>query len=145
MNDEPLAHESAEPLRVLFLCTHNSSRSQMAEGLLKARGGARYTAFSAGTHPRTVHPYAVKVMADIGIDISEQAGHQAKGIDALLDQPPMDLVCAMRRQKNVPLFPGPDTRGTGAFRIPAPSLGLRKSAWPFSVGSVMPLQPRSIY
>src|SRR6266550_388713 len=65
-----------QPLRVLFLCTHNSSRSQMAEGLLRARGGTRYQVFSAGTHPRAVHPLSVKAMAELGIDISERASHQ---------------------------------------------------------------------
>ena len=63
------------PSRVLFLCTHNSSRSQMAEGLLRARIGTRYQVFSAGTHPRTVQPLAVKAMVDLSIDISERAGH----------------------------------------------------------------------
>ena len=67
-----------EPMRVLFLCTHNSSRSQMAEGLLRARGGKRYAVYSAGTHPRTIHPLAVQVMAELGIDISEQAGYRAR-------------------------------------------------------------------
>ncbi len=80
------------PYRVLFLCTHNSSRSQMAEGLLRTRGGARYQVFSAGTHPRAVHPLAVKAMAELGIDISERAGHRAKGIEEFEDQPSMDLV-----------------------------------------------------
>jgi arsenate reductase len=79
-------------MRVLFLCTHNSSRSQMAEGLLWARGGNRYRAFSAGTHPRSVHPLAVKVMAELGIDIGEAAGHRAKGIEEFSSEPPMDLV-----------------------------------------------------
>ena len=64
--------------RVLFLCTRNSSRSQMAEGFLRARGGNRYEAFSAGTHPRPVHPLAIKAMTELGIDIGEQAGHRAK-------------------------------------------------------------------
>ena len=80
------------PQRVLFLCTHNSSRSQMAEGLLRARGETRYQVFSAGTHPRTVHPLAIKAMAELGIDISEQAGHHAKGIEEFEAEPPMDLV-----------------------------------------------------
>ncbi len=65
------------PIRVLFLCAHNSSRSQMAEGFLWARGGARYDVFSAGTHPCTVHPLAIRVMQELGIDISERAGYRA--------------------------------------------------------------------
>ena len=57
--------------RVLFLCTHNSARSQMAEGLLRHFYGGRYEAFSAGSSPTRVHPLAIKVMAEIGIDISK--------------------------------------------------------------------------
>ena len=58
--------------KVLFLCTHNSARSQMAEGLLRHFYGGRYDAFSAGSSPTQVHPLAIKVMAEIGIDISNQ-------------------------------------------------------------------------
>ena len=96
-----------EPLRVLFLCTHNSSRSQMAEGLLQTRGGKRYTVFSAGTHPRAVHPLAVKTMAELGIDISEQAGHRAKGIEEFANEPPMDLVITVcdEAAEECPYFP----------------------------------------
>ena len=84
--------DTAAPMRVLFLCTHNSSRSQMAEGLLRARGGSRYAVFSAGTEPRTVHPLAIRAMAELGIDISAAAGHRAKSMSEFYDQPPMDLV-----------------------------------------------------
>src|SRR5579871_5796855 len=83
---------ATQPRRVLFLCTHNSSRSQMAEGLLRARGGERCAVFSAGTHPGRVHPLAIRAMAEIGIDLSEAAGYRAKGIEEFINQPPMDLV-----------------------------------------------------
>jgi arsenate reductase len=59
-------------IKVLFLCTHNSARSQIAEGLLRHFYGEKYEAFSAGSSPTQVHPYAIKVMAEIGIDISKQ-------------------------------------------------------------------------
>ena len=59
-------------ITVLFLCTHNSARSQMAEGLLRHYYGDKYEAFSAGSTPTQVNPFAVKVMAEIGIDISKQ-------------------------------------------------------------------------
>lgn len=72
--------------RVLFLCTHNSSRSQMAEGLLRVRGGDHYAALSAGTHPRAVHPLAIRAMAELGIDLSEDAGHRAKSLDEFAGQ-----------------------------------------------------------
>ena len=58
--------------RILFLCTHNSARSQMAEGLLRHVYGEKYEVFSAGTNPTRVHPLAIKVMAEVGIDISGQ-------------------------------------------------------------------------
>lgn len=57
--------------RVLFVCTHNSARSQMAEGLLNHRYGGRYEAWSAGIHSGGVSPFAVEVMKEIGIDISD--------------------------------------------------------------------------
>ena len=107
MTDTPEDITSTEPMRVLFLCTHNSSRSQMAEGLLHARDGQRFRVFSAGTHPRAVHPLAVKAMAELGIDISERAGHRAKGIEEFADEPPMDLVVTVcdEAAEECPYFP----------------------------------------
>ncbi len=64
--------------QVLFLCTHNSARSQMAEGLLRALKGEGYEAFSAGVSPTKVDPEAIAAMAEIGIDIS---GQRSKGIN----------------------------------------------------------------
>jgi arsenate reductase len=96
--------ETTQPLRVLFLCTHNSSRSQIAEGLLRTRGGAAYAVFSAGTHPRVVHPLAIKVMQEIGIDISNQ---RAKSLEEFRNQPPMDLVVTVcdEAAEACPFFP----------------------------------------
>src|SRR4030043_2487316 len=59
-------------VKVLFLCTHNSARSQIAEGLLRHIYGDKYEVYSAGATPTRVNPLAVKVMAEIGIDISGQ-------------------------------------------------------------------------
>lgn len=69
-------------IKVLFLCAHNSVRSQMAEGLLRHLYGDRYEVFSAGTNPTQVNPLAVKVMAEIGIDIS---GQYSKSLDVYRD------------------------------------------------------------
>ena len=66
--------------RVIFLCTHNSARSQMAEGMLRAWAPARFEAFSAGTVRTALRPEAVQAMREIGIDISSQ---QSKSIDEL--------------------------------------------------------------
>jgi arsenate reductase len=70
--------------RVLFLCTHNSARSQMAEGLLRSLGGDRFAAFSAGTEATQVRPLAIRAMAELGIDISAQ---ESKTLDRYLREP----------------------------------------------------------
>ena len=74
---------SAAPVRVLFLCTGNSCRSQMAEALARSLAGARIEVHS-GTMPDTVNPLAVRAMAEVGIDISP---HQSKSTEGFLDQP----------------------------------------------------------
>lgn len=66
-----------EKKSVLFVCTHNSARSQMAEGLMNAFYGDRYEAYSAGTSPSAVNPYSIKVMEEVDIDISRQ---RSKGL-----------------------------------------------------------------
>jgi arsenate reductase len=74
--------------RVLFVCTHNSARSQMAEGFLRVFGRDRFDAESAGTVAAGVHPFAVQAMAEAGVDISM---HESKTIDRYLAEP-LDLV-----------------------------------------------------
>ncbi len=69
--------------KVLFKCTHNSARSQIAEGLLNSLFSEKYKDFSAGTEPSEVNPYAVKVMSEIGIDIT---GHKSKGLEEFIKQ-----------------------------------------------------------
>jgi len=90
--------------KILFLCTHNAVRSQMAEGFVNALYGNRYEAYSAGPEPTKVHPCAIAVMAEAGIDISKQ---RAKSLD-VFDQVSVDYVvtmCADARE-NCPIFPG---------------------------------------
>src|SRR3989440_10267656 len=83
-----LRHRRATPRvttpRVLFLCTHNSARSQMAEGFLRAMAGDRFDAQSAGTEKTAVNPLAIRVMAERGIDIG---GHTPKLAGRLRHQP----------------------------------------------------------
>ncbi|HVU12064.1 MAG TPA: arsenate reductase ArsC [Phototrophicaceae bacterium] len=67
-----------DKIRVLFLCTGNSARSQMAEGLLRARAGDRFDVYSAGLDPKGVNPYAVRAMDKIGIDIRRQRSKSIK-------------------------------------------------------------------
>ena len=110
--------------RVLFLCTHNSSRSQMAEGFLAARGGGRYAAFSAGTQPREVHPLAIRVMAEVGIDISAATGHWAKGLDEYTGQQ-FDLVVTVcdEAAEECPFFPGARRQEHWGFPDPSAATG----------------------
>lgn len=89
--------------RVLIVCTGNSCRSQMAEGWIRHDLGDRVEVFSAGTQPCYVHPLAIQVMAEAGVDIS---GHESKSVDPFLLQP-MDLVvtvCDSAREA-CPVFP----------------------------------------
>ena len=72
------------PQRVIFVCTHNSARSQMAEGMLRAWGGGRFQALSAGTEATLVRPEAISVMSEIGIDIS---GQSSKTLEPFIGEP----------------------------------------------------------
>jgi arsenate reductase len=90
--------------RVLFLCTHNSARSQMAEGMLRAWAGDRFEVASAGTEATLVRPEAIRVMAEIGIDIGAQT---SKTLDRFLDQPFEWLVTVCDQAKEAcPTLPG---------------------------------------
>lgn len=68
--------------KVLFICTHNSARSQMAEGILNSIYGDRFDAHSAGTKPRIANPYAIRAMKEIGIEISN---HTSKSVNEFID------------------------------------------------------------
>jgi len=103
--------------KVLFICTHNSARSQMAEGYLSARYGDRYEAFSAGTEPTRVHPMAVEVMREIGIDIS---AHRPKLLD-VFQGAGMDIVITVCDSDRgiCPFFPGAKEEIHRSFPDPA--------------------------
>lgn len=109
------------PLRVLFLCTHNSARSQMAEGLLRQRGGDRFTAYSAGTEATHVRPLAIRAMAELGIDIG---GQTSKTLDRYLDQP-IDLVITVcdAANESCPIFPRARQRWHWSFPDPSKATG----------------------
>lgn len=89
---------------VLFLCTGNSCRSQMAEGLLRHLGGTTFEAYSAGSQPSVVHPLAIEVMREIGIDISRQ---RSKHVSEYLGSSFAHVitVCGSARE-SCPIFPG---------------------------------------
>lgn len=109
--------------KVLFICTHNSARSQMAEGYLCARYGDRYEAFSAGTEVTRVHPCAVRVMEEAGIDIS---GYQSKSLSGFAGVR-MDIVVTVcnRAAKTCTVFPGARKIINKGFPDPSVCLGSR--------------------
>lgn len=94
-----------EPLRILFLCTGNSCRSQMAEGWARTLKPGRIEAHSAGTRPQGLNPLAVRAMAEVGVDISAQ---QSKSVDSL-GSTRFDFVVTVcdDAQEACPRFPGP--------------------------------------
>ena len=94
--------------RVLFLCTHNSARSQMAEGLLRHLAGDHFEAHSAGTEATYVRALAIRAMDEIGVDIS---GQESKTLDRYLEEP-FDYVITVCDDANeaCPFFPGATTR-----------------------------------
>lgn len=94
--------------RVLFLCTHNSARSQMAEGLLGHLAGDRFEPFSAGTEATHVRPEAIEVMREFGVDIS---GQRSETLDRYLGEP-FDYVVTVCDDANeaCPVFPGAKRR-----------------------------------
>lgn len=107
----------AYPVRVLFLCTGNSARSQIAEALLRSYGGSDFDVHSAGTDPRELHPMAIEVMRNAGIDISRQA---SKHLDQYLGEH-FDYIITVcdRARDNCPTFPGDAERIHWSFDDPA--------------------------
>jgi arsenate reductase len=107
--------------RVLFLCTGNSCRSQMAEGFLRAYGDEKYEAHSAGTKPSTVNPLAVEVMREVGIDIS---GQRSKNVGEYVGQHfPLVITVCNNAREHCPIFPGPCLREHWPFDDPADATG----------------------
>lgn len=107
--------------RVLFICTHNSARSQMAEGLLRHLAGDRFEVFSAGTEATQVRPLAIKAMAEIGIDISEQ---QSKTLDRYLNEPfAMVITVCDTAAETCPIFPGAAQRRHWSLMDPSKATG----------------------
>jgi arsenate reductase len=109
--------EKVEKRKILFICTHNSARSHMAEGLVNALYAKHYKAYSAGTEPSQVNPLAIRVMAEIGIDISD---HHSKGAEQFLDHE-FDYVVTVCDHANqtCPFFPGGKERIHNGFQDPA--------------------------
>lgn len=107
--------------RVLILCTGNSCRSQMAQGLFRHLSNGTYDAYSAGVSPTTVNPLAIRAMREIGIDISH---HTSDSIDQYLNRD-FDLVITVcdNAKENCPIFPGAKNTRHWPFEDPADAKG----------------------
>jgi arsenate reductase len=113
-----------EKKKVLFVCTHNSARSQMAEGLMNAFYGDHYIAFSAGTHPSAVNPYSIKVMDEIDIDISKQRS-KSMGEFSGIKFDYVVTVCDNAREECA-YFPGAKKHMHSSFDNPSEFTGTEK-------------------
>lgn len=104
--------------RVLILCTGNSARSQMAEGLLRELGKGKFEVESAGVAPSSVRPEAIEAMGEIGIDIS---GHRSKSADEFVGRQ-FDYIITVcdNAKETCPVFPGKATRIHQSFEDPPP-------------------------
>jgi arsenate reductase len=108
-----------EKTRVLFLCTGNSARSQMAEAFLRAYGGEQFEAYSAGLEPKGMNPLTVQVMNEIGYDLQ---GQYSKGVDAYLGKVLFQYLITVcdQAEKNCPaVWPGVSYRMHWSFEDPA--------------------------
>src|SRR2546421_12631726 len=107
--------------RILFICTHTSARSQMAEGLLRHLGGDRFEAYSAGTEATRVRPLAIEVMRELDIDIS---GQQSKTLDRYVGDPfdKVITVCDIAAEA-CPIFPGAREQLHWSFPDPSQTTG----------------------
>jgi arsenate reductase (thioredoxin) len=108
-----------EKQRVLFLCTGNSARSQMAEAFLREYAGQYFEVYSAGLEPKPINPYTIQVMDEIGFDIS---GQTSKGIDIYLGKVLFKYLITVcdEAEKNCPsTWPGVNTRFHWSFEDPA--------------------------
>jgi len=106
-----------DPIRVLFVCTHNSARSQMAEALLRWLGGPRFEVHSAGTAPSRVNPHAIAAMATLGLDITAA---RSKHVDGFVGQS-FDYVITVcdDAQEQCPVFSGDTARIHWSFPDPS--------------------------
>ncbi len=112
--------------KVLFLCTHNSARSQMAEAFLRHYGGEFFEAHSAGLNPRAIHPYTYQVMQEVGIDLAAE-GHRSKELIEEYFKPKVHIgylitVC-QRAEAECPSYPGVSVRYYWEIEDPAAATG----------------------
>lgn len=115
--------------KVLFLCTHNSARSQMAEGLLRGLAGDRFEAYSAGTEQTRVRPLAIEAMREVGVDIS---GQESKTLERYLEES-FDYVVTVCDLANeaCPFFPNASERLHWSFPDPSKAEGTEEEQLAF--------------
>jgi len=110
--------------KILFLCTGNSCRSQMAEGFLRNMAGNRFDVHSAGVEPSHLNPMAIRVMTESGIDIS---GQTSDDVQAYLDEDVDKVITVCNHAREVcPIFPGALTQLHWGFFDPATATGTEK-------------------
>jgi protein-tyrosine-phosphatase len=131
-------------VRVLFLCTANSARSQMAEGILRHFGGSNIEVFSAGTTPaKAINPYAIRAAAELGIDISQQ---HPKSIDLFREQSFDTIITVCDRAREMcPHFPGDTERIHWSFADPAAVPGTERAKYQAFVQTAQQLTIRIRY
>jgi len=115
--------------KILFLCTGNSARSQIAEAFLRKYGGERFEAHSAGLEPKGLNPLTVKVMDEVGIDVS---GQKSKGVDEYLGKILFQYLITVcdDADKNCPtVWPGVNNRMHWSFQDPAAFEGTEDEKW----------------
>jgi len=108
--------------KVLFLCTHNSARSQMAEAFLRKYAGSRFEVCSAGLEPGSIHPFTQLVMEELGLDLK---GHRSKGLTEFLGKDHFSYLITVcdRAEQKCPIFPGMGTRLHWSFEDPTEAPG----------------------
>lgn len=112
----------ADKTRVLFLCTGNSARSQMAEAFLRKHGSDRFEAHSAGLEPKGINPYTRRVLEEVGIDM---AGHSSKDLNIYLGKMHFGYLITVcgNAEERCPIFPGVGVRLHWPFEDPAAFAG----------------------
>lgn len=149
--DQPYQAESSNeevedakrPFRILILCTHNSARSQLAEGILRANGGDLVEVFSAGSEPGQVHPMAVRAAAAINVDITQQRSkHMDKFVDQTFDY--VITVCDQLREV-CPVFPNDPRKIHWSFRDPAAVNGTEEEQFQAFMQTARELNTRISY
>jgi arsenate reductase len=111
-----------EKTKVIFLCTRNSARSQMAEAFLRKYAGDHFDVYSAGFNPQPIHPYTVLVMKELGYDLSSQHPKDLKQYLGTMHFGIVITVCA-KAEKDCPTLPGVGTRLYWPFEDPAAFIG----------------------